>query len=280
LALSLLLIWLVIGHPTGTLWDVAIDIRKQDLVSHLLLTQDVFGTGRINYAFWSIATEWQIYFFFPLLVWSWRSNGPRVTVAAALTAAYGIALAVAGTRGARAHAQFLGLFTLGMLGAAICHGRDAALERLRERVPWAALGVTCASLLAACVLYWGWAEAIRHFVALDGPVAVLALCLLVLASRSERNPVRAVFSWAPLPVVGAFSYSLYLIHAPLLQLIWQYGLHPAGIGQEAQFAVLVCLGLPAILGASYLFHLGLERPFIGASGGQRPSAGTALMPSP
>jgi peptidoglycan/LPS O-acetylase OafA/YrhL len=62
LALSLLLIATIIGDETGSPWDVSARVRGIDVASHVLLLQNVFGTGRINYAFWSIALEWQIYF--------------------------------------------------------------------------------------------------------------------------------------------------------------------------------------------------------------------------
>jgi peptidoglycan/LPS O-acetylase OafA/YrhL len=262
LALSLLLIWTVIGNPTGTLWDVAIQIRKQDIAAHVLMLHDVFGTGRINYAFWSIATEWQIYLFFPLLVWMWLRWGPAVTVSSALAVGYAVATAAADTRLYRAHVQFLGLFTLGMLAASITHGED--LPRLRVRLPWAILAVACAALTASLTLHWGWKAARGHFVALDGLVGIVALSLLVLSSRSEDSAVRRFFSWTPLAVIGGFSYSLYLIHAPLLQLFWQFFLRPLGVGFEARFVLIVLLGMPSIVGAAWLFYRVFEKPFIAA----------------
>jgi len=277
LALSLLLIWTVIGEPTGTLWDVAIQIRRTDVISHLLLLHDVFGTGRINYAFWSIATECQIYLFFPLLVWLWFRRGAAVTVAGTLAVAYAAAIACEGTRLDRAQVQFLGLFTLGMLAAALT--QPAA--RVPARFPWALLGLASAAATAALTLHWGWKEARDHFVALDGLVGLVALSLLVLSSR-EESAARRFFSWKPFAVIGAFSYSLYLVHAPLLQLFWQYLLRPAGLAFEARFAAIVLVGMPAIVGAAYLFHRAFEKPFMSAPakapGELKP--GLAASPSP
>src|ERR1041384_2109381 len=83
-ALCLVLIATIIGEPTGTLWDVPIKVDGTSIVSHLLLLQDLFGTSRINYVFWSIAVEWHIYFLMPLLVWAWARLGPAAVVTAAL----------------------------------------------------------------------------------------------------------------------------------------------------------------------------------------------------
>jgi peptidoglycan/LPS O-acetylase OafA/YrhL len=272
LALSLLLIASVIGQPTGTLWDVAIMIRPQDLVSHLVLAQDVFGTGRVNYVFWSIATEWQIYFLFPALVWAWREKGPRATTLATIVGAYALALTVAHTRGVRAHAQLLGMFSLGMLAATICYGRDRSIAALAQRVRWGLLACAAGGVVALVTVGWGWRFAMDHVMALDGLVGIVTLALIVLSSRSERNPLRSLFSWSPLAAVGVFSYSLYLVHAPLLQILWQYWLRPTGYSRDTQFFLLLVVGAPVIVACSYLFYRVAERPFVGTSGTSREKA--------
>jgi peptidoglycan/LPS O-acetylase OafA/YrhL len=86
--------------------------------------------------------------------------------------------------------------------------------------------------------------------------------LLVVSSRDASNVLRRALSWKPLVTVGAFSYSFYLIHAPLLQLLWQYVAHPLGLDSPATFAVLMTLGLALVLAASYGFYRLLERPFL------------------
>jgi peptidoglycan/LPS O-acetylase OafA/YrhL len=65
--------------------------------------------------------------------------------------------------------------------------------------------------------------------------------------------------------VGTFSYSVYLVHAPLLQILWQYVLHPAGADNATIFAFLMTLGFAMILGASYLFFRVFEEPFMRAA---------------
>jgi peptidoglycan/LPS O-acetylase OafA/YrhL len=48
--------------------------------------------------------------------------------------------------------------------------------------------------------------------------------------------------WRPLAFVGGFSYSLYLIHAPLLQLAWLAVVHPLGLIGLPAFGVTVLAG--------------------------------------
>src|SRR5262249_61081557 len=70
----------------------------------------------------------------------------------------------------------------------------------------------------------------------------------------------------PLPSAGASSYILYLLPAPMLQLFWQSLLRPLGLGFEAQFAAIVLAGMPAIVGAAWLFYRVFEKPFISSAG--------------
>ena len=60
---------------------------------------------------------------------------------------------------------------------------------------------------------------------------------------------------------AAFSYSLYLVHAPLLQVGWQTFVEPFDASREVQFGLLMAIVCPLVLGASYLFYCVAERPF-------------------
>src|SRR5262249_37301942 len=64
----------------------------------------------------------------------------------------------------------------------------------------------------------------------------------------------------PVAHLGEFSYSLYLVHAPVLGithlLLLKTSLSPTGI-----LAALFCLGIPLSLGAARLFYQLFERPF-------------------
>jgi peptidoglycan/LPS O-acetylase OafA/YrhL len=274
LALCLALIATVIGRPTGTLWDVPILATPAGVLSHLLLLQDLFATGSINYVFWSIAVEWQIYFLFPLLVWAFRRFDHRSTVAVALIAGYAIRIGLGSTRVARANPHFLGMFALGMLGAYVARSPriDYVLAR-QSRLWWWAGGLGLA-VAAGLSIAWGIDVSTARFYLLDLPIGIVALSALVLAQRSEHSLLGRMFSWRPLVVIGTFSYSVYLVHAPLLQILWQFGLHPAGLGDEAMFVVLLTAGLAAVLAGAYLFFRVFEQPFM-RSARQRVAAAVA-----
>jgi peptidoglycan/LPS O-acetylase OafA/YrhL len=261
-AFCLLAIWTIIGNPTGTLWDVPIQVNKVAIISHLLLVQDLFGTSRINYVFWSIAVEWQIYFLFPLLVWSWRRYGPGITVSIALFLGYALRIGFDHTRATRANPQYLGLFALGMLAAYLVRSDHPHVLRLRTRVPWGTLAIACVALVCVLSGVWKWELAVTRYYVFDLPIAVAAMCILVLTSQSETNVARRLLSSRGLVFIGRFSYSVYLIHAPILQILWQYVMHPTGLAGAPMFAAMMLPGAFVVLAASYAFFKVFEEPFL------------------
>lgn len=270
LALALVLIWTIIGSPTGTLWDVPIGVTPAAIISHVLLLQDLFGTSKINYVLWSIAVEWHIYFLFPALVWGWRRFGPGRTVITALLVGYGLNFGFESTRLVRANPHFLGMFALGMLAAYVATSPNEPYVGLRLRAPWRLTFAVATTLVCVLIGFWGVNTAIVRFPLLDLPVALMTTSLLVLSSRSEASVFSRVFAWKPLAVIGTFSYSLYLVHAPLLQILWQDVLRPATVGDRFMFGFLLTIGLAVVLSLAYLFYRVFEEPFMRSAPVGRP----------
>jgi peptidoglycan/LPS O-acetylase OafA/YrhL len=283
-ALCLALIWTIIGSKTGTVWDFPIQVKepqftKVALISHLLLVQDVVATSKINYVFWSIAVEWHLYFFFPLIVWAYKKLGPNVTVIAAFVLGYALRLAVDDTRLERACPHYLGLFVLGMFAADVTYGPRGRNTAIRDRFPWGWLAGAAVVCLAALIASWGIDLSKERYFLLDLPAAAIALSGLVLSSRSEKETLHRLFVWRPLAFVGMISYSLYLIHAPLLQIGYKFVLYPLGASPTVQFVFFMSAGLVFVLGASYLFFRVFERPFITAPNQRgEPRREAAVMP--
>ena len=283
-ALSALLVWTLIGTRTGTHWDVSVPVDGHGYLGSAFLLNDVLGGGQLNHVWWSVALEWQIYFVFPLLVIVWlrRGIGPAVACAGAAAAAV-LALVTAFPRAGALdltglHPWFLALFALGMLGAAVLAGGEPWLARLRERTPFGALALAgAAGVVALCAAAGrSWTLALHPALA-DLAVGAVTLCAIVSSSRGGPSLLRRVLASGWPRALGAFSYSLYLIHAPLLQVEWQYGLGgPAGSPGVA-FALLALVGVPLVLAAAYGFHVLFERPFLSQSARRRAEA---ALPQP
>jgi peptidoglycan/LPS O-acetylase OafA/YrhL len=277
LVLCLALIATVIGTPTGTLWDFSQNVSPHAIISHVFLLQDLFATSRINYVFWSIAVEWHIYLVFPLLVACWRRFGAGVTVATALVVGYGLRFGADGTRLARANPHYFGMFALGMLAAFLVRG--GALVTLRTRILWQSVAAASVASVLLLTHHWGWQGAAARFHFIDLPTGIGAMCVLVLSSQARDSALRRILSFKWLAFVGTFSYSIYLIHAPLLQIVWQYVLRPARLGQTSTFAALMGPGALAIFGAAYAFFRVLEEPFMRPAAAPRPVSRPANAPS-
>jgi peptidoglycan/LPS O-acetylase OafA/YrhL len=247
-----------------------------DVFSHAFLVHNLsqHWMETINGPLWSVALEYQIYFLFPLVL---LPVGRRFGVGAAVAAGFAIGLAPlvlpAEWNLRWTFPWYLGLFSLGMAGAVICFDREAWANRLRVGFPWGA---------TAGVLFGGFALAVAVNVKVvwavlwltDALIGVATVSLIVFLGRTQRPSVagrrlREALSASYLMRLGAFSYSLYLIHMPIMvvtsELVRETGLAPlARLGLQA---VIV---LPATVAIAYLFHLAFEKPFMSSGQPKRP----------
>lgn len=257
------------------------------MLSHLLLVHnwiDVYARG-IDGPLWSVATEWQIYFVLPfLLLPIWRRFGLAATVAAAF--AVGLAphfLSAPVGRFDKACPWYLGLFALGMAGALLSARRDLRLEALAGRIPWGVLTAACAAAVLVGRLRHPGADSEAANWYVDILCGLFAAVLLVWCSRRAQAGfwLTDTLQSRPAMALGAMSYSIYLIHMPLEQIIVL-----TLCSHHLPFRLLVpgtfLLAVPAVLGVCYLFHLLFERPFMpGKPHSERASEKAALMsPAP
>jgi peptidoglycan/LPS O-acetylase OafA/YrhL len=271
-ALSLVLIWFFIGK-SGSLWGASLPVTTWGILSHLFLIQDLFEAThhQINYVLWSVSVEWRIYFLFPLLVFCWKRFGAlcTVTTTAILSSLLLIPLQYSffDTSGGGVCLHYYGLFAFGMLAAGFGYSEDGCLLQLRKRVPWGALFVVICGV--TLTLNKGYCHGQRiPWQCEDLLVGLGTLSLLVAITPcgtvDKWHWVRNMLGWAPLVFVGTFSYSLYLLHAPLMEVIWVYFVHPLNMTTVNSFILLSTAGVAVIVGLSYLFFLLCERPFLGS----------------
>jgi len=87
-------------------------------------------------------------------------------------------------------------------------------------------------------------------------------CLLISVASSKKSWFYQILVWKPLVFIGTFGYSIYLIHAPLQQLLYQYIIKPLTLTFFMPTSILSCLITIVILPISYIFFLICEKPFI------------------
>lgn len=271
--LSLVLIWTCIGTKSGTHWDVSLPVTVKGIVTHIFMAHDAYAQDyTINHAFWSIAVEWRIYFLFPLMVWAARRYGMlKMTVLAVV-----VSCALYDPVGRRiAHSltvHYVGLFAMGMFAAQVAFGRDAWAARLRA-LPWLTMGVLTAVTAVMLSLNVKQSGGELPLYLEDSAVGLVSMALLIAVARCGSFWLTRALGWRPLVFIGGFSYSLYLIHSPLLEVLQRYAFAPLQGDAMGMFLALVIVGTPVIVLLSYGFYLVAERPFTSRCPVQVPQAG-------
>ena len=261
----------ILQTPTSTIWQDSFPAFEfGPIASHLLLIHNLFPAWihTINGPLWSVATEWQIYFFFPFfLLPIWRRLGATATVVLAFALAYTLTR-VAPAAANSAACWYLGLFGLGMCAAGIGFAQRPSERFLRERVPWryVSLAMLGSVGLGVTLLIKDWFRYMPYSDALVGAATASALLYLTphASGPAARKPlVLRVLESGPLVALGRFSYSLYLTHLPIVALCY-FALHRLGLSPNAEMLSLIALGLPLSLLFSYAFFWLFERRFVGA----------------
>lgn len=273
LLLSLALVTFVphMNETRNSRWDLALPADSAGaLWSHIFLVHNLFDSWRykINPPLWSVALEWQLYFLLPLVVIPvWRKVGPWGVVVFGFLAGYG------------AHVLFnlkneayLWYFFLFVLGAVA--GRESQrspngsyVYRVSGLLLWLSAGVLALSMLLSPFLSaWRWLW--EHEYVLDFLIGIAVSSFLLRESCAahsgkEMSLAARMLSSRCLVFLGAFSYSLYLIHYPLLS--WLH-LHLAELQLSPHVLLLNQIGCGVLVSVSfsYLFYCVVEVPFMSA----------------
>ena len=231
-------------------------------VVHGLLLQDVIGSRSPNGAFWSIAVEWQIYFVFPVILWVARRRSLEAAVA--LTVGVVVIGHVLARLGGPFHKiddltpQFLALFALGILAVSL--GRSDRRVNLARPLGAISLAIFVAFVVFAVAEGPEWMVA--HYFYVDVVFGVGVACLVATILVGGAGWARRLLASRVGLRLGLFSYSVYLIHGPILAVLATYVIRPSGLSGVAEFALFLVVGLPLVLILSYGFHLLFEAPFL------------------
>lgn len=191
------------------------------------------NTVWINQSFWTLAVELRWYIVFPGLLWIWISSPRAFGVC-------GVACLVAATmtRASSLDIQVLPAFMLGIVAA------DLGVRGVRCPFWLVVVGIAMTAL--AVVLTW-YDNVNGRSAAWQIAVFILVFCVGSFA------PLTRALSIRPLVWIGVASYSIYLVHYPVLALLYTHGINIA----LAAFAAIV---------GGFAFWAVCERPFQSISG--------------
>lgn len=269
LVLSILFILLVPGmnQPNGVRWDNALPAMTPGaLLSHIFLVHNLSPkyAHLINPPMWSVATEWQIYFLFPIVLLPiWQRFGNIVTIVAALS--IGLAPHFLFNKGNTACTWFIGLFAFGMVAATI---NLSSLNSPKKILRWSSvLGIgAMTGLISIAYSNGDWLWDNIYF--MDTLAGFSFACFLVYCTnyclnfdQSYHPTILKIMASRYAVLLGSFSYSLYLVHFPVLSLLQRW-VAPLGFSLPVAFTFFLVIGTIASLAVSYLFHILIERRFM------------------
>ncbi|PZF04662.1 acyltransferase [Curtobacterium sp. MCLR17_040] len=272
LALALIAFVPVMNEPHGTVWDDKLPVTLQGIVTHVFLLHNLSPEWitSINGTLWSLPIEMQLTLLMPVLLLLWRRTHPVVVIVVSFALAV---LSIATGVGAWSAPHFLGVFGVGMYGAFLVIGSEDDLRRRRPRAVQRMLRhqrsvlVVALVVLTAAFAQVAAAPGIVHG-AVTGTVAGfgITLLLMVLAEgqrtgRVGTHGVRRFLGGRRLVQSGLVSYSVFLVHSPLLAL-GNLLLLPLGLPTPAQFGLMLFVVAPVVVAVCVVFAVLVERPFM------------------
>ena len=268
---SLIFIAIIPGlnQKNGTFWDQALPAFQSNVIlSHFFLIHNLNlnWAFRIDYPMWSVATEWQIYFCFPVLLVIYRKFDLIPTLLVSGLVAWLLMLYFPPLSAARPY--LLCLFALGMTGASLNFAEK--YHAFRDRIPW---GILSGVLAVLCCGFTRHSFPGFHYgqVGFEVLVGITTMSLLVyctnwltlIENRSvpKRPFILRLLESKGAVLLGIFSYSLYLIHAPLLA---EANILMNGLNLQSNIRLLCMLAvdMPAVIILAYAFHWIFEKPFL------------------
>jgi peptidoglycan/LPS O-acetylase OafA/YrhL len=229
------------------------------IIAHAFMVHNLWPAWSldINAAFWTLALESQFYLLFPLLVWSFRRWGPAQTAAAvfAVTVGYRTWIYAHGyLLFASALPGRLSEFVLGMLAASLLGRRLNHFRPGRVRAYLAAAGAS------GCLAYYVNARWTSSSPLAD-PLWGLTFFSLVMYAAARSASGGGWLGSRPLAALGLISYSVYLIHLPVVAAARELIL-PLHVSAFTKLALFDLGVVPFAVALGWLSFRLIEAPFL------------------
>jgi peptidoglycan/LPS O-acetylase OafA/YrhL len=272
LVFSLAVAWLVTPPP-----GQAPPGAKSVLVNGLLV-QNLVGAPSPNRSFWSMAVEAQLYLAFPLLLLMVRRFGAMAMVATVTLLVVGLGIVGPHVSGlstfvVQSPPDLAALFALGILTAGI-----VGAGRARRTWPWGWLALAAAAPVLGVISWRGSVWTLGHLLWVDLALGPAVACLLAALATGRPAPLVRLLDARPIRKLGLSSYSLYLVHGPVVVVIYDRivaGRVPQGV---PAFLVMVAVAVPVTIVFARVFAAAFEGPLPRRRSAPHPVPGRPALP--
>jgi peptidoglycan/LPS O-acetylase OafA/YrhL len=266
--------------PGAALWQA---LTHATLI-HILFPNTFYA---LNGAYWSLGLEWQLYLTLPFLILAIRKFGIRPTLLAvvACNIVYGLILGALMRRGVIVQGSVVATvivpnelfgrwaeFGFGMLAAELY--ATGQLQNWRRWAPKAKFFIPLLIPMFVVVSLWPGFSGLLGGAGRHIAYGAVFFCLLSLVVASDNIVSRAA-SWTPLAALGTMSYSLYLVHQPLVQGFAYFARVHAHTSPDQTFLILIAL-VPFIVFLAWVLFYTVERRTLTSN--RRKVAGAAPPP--
>jgi peptidoglycan/LPS O-acetylase OafA/YrhL len=252
LVFSLIIAWTIVRQPHSA------EPTTGSVLVYTFLLQDLVAVPTPNGAFWSIGVEALLYGVLPLLVLLCRRIGMAAMLAVVTLPVVVIGFVVfdgsppQGDNWLAPH--LVPAFAAGVVAAGVATGRF-------HRAPWTLLAVLAAAPVGVLILHEGGRWMVSNYYWLDLAVApAMTLFLLAIVSGRPAGLIRLLDS-RPLKWLGSISYSLYLVHLPIVVVVTLKLAIPRLGRDTISFAATTLIAGGLALALAWLFARLFEAPF-------------------
>jgi peptidoglycan/LPS O-acetylase OafA/YrhL len=217
----------------------------------------------MNGVFWTMPFEWQFYLVFPLLFILLRRYGAWALYGMALGSVICSKFLVMAMQ--NGYPQVLLFIRLDEFAAGMCAGAYALARPLNRITAPALFWGGLIVLLSTPWVFVGY-DQVGHYYDFKGflrpPWIQIGICLMLLGLTGDRHAGVHIFGNKIVVGLGLISYSIYLWHVPILELLPTLGLIPLRASDvQVGWPRILGTALPVVLLLSALSYWLIERPF-------------------
>ena len=266
LIISLIIAWAFFPSPVGIHYDFSAHPRSLDILSHVLILQNVVGTGQINYSLWSIATELHIYAGFPLLVKVLSKRGGWFLALLGVLISFALSFLLLETRLSRAYVHLAGAFVVGVGASWVVsgdhnHNFTNILRKISKPVAMGIMTLVVAwTIILPRSLY-------KPFILPHDFLVMIGIGAVLISCASMSGFGRKLLELKPLVWLGERSYSLYLLHVPIQAALLKVAINSLDLTHTERLVFSLTVGFGILLGLTWVFHRFVEIPAMALSRG-------------